>query len=132
MATAQETFEKVARHLFEQGVRAADGVGVEAACVYRGKNGTKCAVGCLIPDEMYSPYFEGSTVFALLHGHACQKLPEDWEYREHEDLLSSLQMVHDAAGNWESTLAMRGNLKDVGKMHGLDTAFLEGLSFKDK
>lgn len=28
-------------------------------CRYRGDNGTKCAVGHLIPDDKYSPSFEG-------------------------------------------------------------------------
>ena len=30
-------------------------------CAYRGYDGTKCAVGCLIPDDVYSPFMENKT-----------------------------------------------------------------------
>lgn len=54
--TEQEIFDKVAEHLQKQGHRALNEDGV---CVYRGKNGTKCAVGALIPDELYDSKIEG-------------------------------------------------------------------------
>lgn len=48
----QEVFTKVATHLLKQGRRAlfAEKNGFRS-CAYRGDNGTKCAVGCLIKDE---------------------------------------------------------------------------------
>ena len=56
--TNQQIFNKVAKHLLKQGRRARDGNG----CAYRGENGTKCAVGCLIPDALYDDRLEGSSV----------------------------------------------------------------------
>lgn len=44
--TAQEIFEKVAKHLLTQGCRAE----VMGSCKYLTGDGLKCAVGCLIPD----------------------------------------------------------------------------------
>lgn len=47
---AQEIFDTVIHHLLRQGVPSRR----DSACLYRGPNGTSCAVGCLIPDEMYN------------------------------------------------------------------------------
>ncbi len=54
-ARAQDIFDTVAVHLIEQGEPSVDATG---SCQYRdgvGANGKMlmCAIGCLIPDEMY-------------------------------------------------------------------------------
>lgn len=61
MNTMQEEFDAVVAHLYKQGKKAMSGKG----CAYRGENGTMCAVGCRIPDEMYDPKMEGQFVFSL-------------------------------------------------------------------
>jgi hypothetical protein len=53
--TNQQVFNKVIRHLRRQGKAAV----VDGVCAYRASDGSKCAVGCLIPDELYHPYMEG-------------------------------------------------------------------------
>lgn len=88
---AQEIFETVARHLFAQGRPAYD---LSDGCLYRGPNGTKCAVGCLIPDDRYDPAMEHHAVQDL--SREAFNLPE---IKDHEDLLASLQNVHDASSN---------------------------------
>jgi len=45
--TAQEIFDKVWHHMASQKVKSLNANG----CAYRGKNGTACAVGCLLDDE---------------------------------------------------------------------------------
>jgi hypothetical protein len=50
----QEIFDKVAKHLLTQNRQAKGKTG----CAYRGDNGDKCAIGCLIPDEDYGPKME--------------------------------------------------------------------------
>ena len=50
-------FMRVRDHLLSQAARAVDADGF---CMYRGRGGTKCAVGCLIPDEAYDRVMEGS------------------------------------------------------------------------
>ena len=57
--TAQEIFDTVLTHLREQGKAAK---GRDGDCQYRGTRGTACAVGCLIPDELYNPLIEGLSV----------------------------------------------------------------------
>ena len=40
----------------------ADPSSVERNCKYRGPNGTKCVVGCLINDDLYTEEIEGANV----------------------------------------------------------------------
>lgn len=93
----QEIFNKVASHLLTQ--KATSSVTTEFgdySCMYRIK-GTKlsCAVGCLIPDELYSEEQEGNTVSSLI---ACYpKIAEHLDVQTAADIdfLDSLQMLHD-------------------------------------
>ena len=54
----QLLFRDVALHLIRQGERSSD---AEDSCKYRHGN-LKCAVGCLIKDEHYSPDLEELTI----------------------------------------------------------------------
>lgn len=49
--------KKMATHLAKQRSRA---VGEDSGCRYRAEDGSMCAVGCLIPDELYSEAIEFS------------------------------------------------------------------------
>jgi hypothetical protein len=57
MNTMQQEFDAVVAHLYAQGKRAA----VLGRCKYRSDEGTMCAVGCRIPNNMYNPAMEGAT-----------------------------------------------------------------------
>lgn len=59
------------------------------SCVYRGDNGQKCAVGCLIPDEIYDTNMEGHGVGEILHTYTLPDLVGNYA------LLSRLQNLHD-------------------------------------
>lgn len=48
--TSQEIFDYVIQRLLEQGKRSMTG---EEGCKYRGDGGTRCALGWLIPDDLY-------------------------------------------------------------------------------
>ena len=58
MSLDQTVFNKVAAHLLAQREQSltADG-----RCAYRGQNGRRCAVGCLINDEHYHSALEDKT-----------------------------------------------------------------------
>lgn len=87
--TAQQKFDTVAKHLITQGTQAyASGEG----CQYRGPNKTACAVGCLIPDDVYNRDMEGNTVTSVL-----REFPDLMEPIIGHDiqLLVDLQQVHD-------------------------------------
>lgn len=61
----QEVFNTAAKALLDQKVPSAKHEGEGAmgtSCLYRGPNGTKCAIGHLIPDEHYNRCMEGAAV----------------------------------------------------------------------
>lgn len=131
---AQEIFDKVATHLFAQGVRAyglTDPVTGDTNCLYRGPNGTKCAVGVLIPDEDYDDKIEEMSADDAIYllapkSQTCASL------RAHDKLLSTLQDAHDDEEYWQSTAQMRKALRSVADWHDLNPAILDTLSFKDR
>ena len=89
----QEVFNKVLAHLRKQGRAAMDD---ESTCVYRAPNGTSCAVGCLLPDNLYDPRIEGESVDALVWTRAGD-FPAIAAFLERFDidLLIDLQIAHD-------------------------------------
>ena len=100
--TEQEIFDTVLTHLREQGKAAATDDG---GCRYRDADGTACAVGCLIPDELYDPVIEGLSVSQIiraavyLHDQAQARAPftriTNHIGAEHLQLLQELQDAHD-------------------------------------
>ena len=91
--TLQEIFDKVAVHLLTQQERSETCGG----CAYRGERGLMCAVGCLIPDELYDSSMESLCATTIL-----VDFPEFGKYirgnTPHPDmpyLLSRLQNIHD-------------------------------------
>ena len=115
----QEVFDKVAKHLLTQKIKCVDSTG---RCVYRGINGLKCAIGCLIPDDVYEPSMEG---FVIHHWFGNTSLSGDGPNRKTSidwmkpaamnDLLQSLQLIHDGytPNEWQK------QLKNVAKKHEL-------------
>jgi hypothetical protein len=124
---AQEIFDTVAKHLFTQGCRSieVDDEG-EESCLYRGPEGRICAVGVLIPDELYQGSMEHQNSDMLLETE-CYAFPA-W-MSGNQRLLRSLQRVHDSSINWEDSRTMRGALLGVAHLYELSPAALDGLSF---
>jgi hypothetical protein len=93
--TNQEIFDKVAHHLLTQRQVSR----TEGCCRYRDDHGLKCAIGCLIPDEIYDPTIEEATVgtrkvMGLLS--RAGVIPEyDQVHVLLTDFLQDLQLVHD-------------------------------------
>ena len=90
--TPQEIFDTVANHLLTQNRKSIHIDGHGDMCMYRGPDGTKCAVGCLIPDELYYAGMECLNVEALVVKFPTLTSMLD----EHILLLSELQSIHDA------------------------------------
>lgn len=93
----QETFDRVAKHLLKQNKQSTRQD--SSACLYRGPDGLKCAVGCLIQDSEYHPSMEGVPAILI-------RLPERFSNVVKSGLLRDLQIVHDAAHprTWKSEL----------------------------
>jgi hypothetical protein len=89
--SAQDIFNVVSAHLLTQGSRAQTTGPSWGQCVYRAKDGKKCAAGVLIPNELYTPRMEGNNFRAVL-----TEFPElpDW-MRENAALITELQIIHD-------------------------------------
>ena len=126
--TPQEVFETVANHLFTQGQQAKNDVG---HCMYRGIGGTKCAVGILISDADYE--------YDMDMGFSSEDLVAEFQscpsislMKEHIQLLSALQVVHDEDSNWESTEDMQTQLILVAATFKLDASFITTLEFEDR
>lgn len=89
-ATAQEVFDQIVDHLRNQGCKSI----ADNRCLYR--NGQlKCAAGCLIGDDEYSPLMEGGSWSVLI---SMRRIPSD-----HEKLIDRMQFVHDQIpiNDWE-------------------------------
>lgn len=91
----------------EQGCRStlSDPEKPAASCAYRGDGGTKCAIGCLIPDNLYTKKLEG----VVVTGDRVQSiLIEAGVLNSFKDLsltclLDYLQDIHDNSfvNEWE-------------------------------
>lgn len=127
--TRQEMFEKASRHLFQQGKRAVTGLN---RCVYRGPNGLMCAVGCLIPDEMYNLTMEElGSIDILLSNRVVENLtlPKGINH-VNESFLGALQNAHDVYEEEWTTEGLRERLKEVGRYHNCRIGFLDTLSIQ--
>jgi hypothetical protein len=61
----QKLFNKIVRHIHKQGKPALNG----SECAYRGDNGTRCAIGSVLPNKLYKKQMEGKSVNGLLEDH---------------------------------------------------------------
>lgn len=105
--TNQEAFEQALEGIESQGfVRSGKQENRHFWCKYRGEHGTKCAIGWLIPDEYYSPDFEGYPIgaaFSRIHEKDAAIIKEFKELIQNKlqfDMLSQtffedLQDLHD-------------------------------------
>lgn len=121
----QDIFNKVAVHLFDQSKRATANDG--EYCQYRGKDNTKCAIGALIPDEMYDEKMEGGSVYVLFRRFPAM---EEFFSVENTQFLRELQYVHDNRGSWYTNEMMRGALRAVGEAYEVDTSIVDTLHFR--
>lgn len=127
--TNQEIFDKVATHLLTQNARSTANYRAGAPCRYRGDGGKSCAIGCLIPDELYDAAIENVTARVFCRGPypkskgelKARKIGEALGFEEkHVLLLTDLQKVHDLA---EPT-AWKNKLRDVADKHGFSSEVL--------
>lgn len=105
----QEIFDKVSKHLLEQNERAVE----HKDCKYRTSTGLKCAAGCLIPDNDYSPKMEKTIVVGL------DFFQESGYSSEEIQMIGILQQIHDLSEpkHWKR------QLKTLAKEHELVCGF---------
>jgi hypothetical protein len=95
--TEQTVFNKIVKHLRQQGRKSKIYLKEHLEsipgtnCAYRGKDGLKCAIGCLIPNRKYKPTMEGQSPREVLR-HAG--ISARYKYVD-DGLLRDLQSIHD-------------------------------------
>lgn len=122
--TNQEVFDKVAMHLLTQKRMAIqpNSQSCQYRTVVKEADGTettlKCAIGCLIPDDVYSPAMEGSRVYTLIRNYnEVSNILLDLN----DNMLADLQTVHDC----RTPLLWKHELETVAHRYKLATTILE-------
>lgn len=97
----QEIFDYVITQLRKQKVRSYNAKDYQ--CMYRMKNGLKCAIGHLIPDNKYDQKFDKKeyTVSALIEYFNNDKELNKIFNLENKWFLISLQIYHDNPDSWD-------------------------------
>lgn len=85
----QEIFDTVATHIIKQGKPSVNASG---RCMYRGEDDTMCAVGALIPDEVYHDDIEDLLPNELIENGYITNVKEN----RGNLLLTDLQSAHDS------------------------------------
>lgn len=101
--TEEEVIEMVRfaiRAMLKQGKRSTNSEG----CMYRGPEGTKCAIGHLIPDELYDEV-EMESNAALYVFHILGLTGDALTY------LDNLQSCHDYANDYNFVESFTKNIK---------------------
>lgn len=140
--TAQEIFDKVTTHLLTQNRQSRKDIfntGYES-CAYRGDDGLMCAVGVLIPDELYDPRFEGLCP-PLNYSDVCAPdldrrfwfvdvLKQIGIAEQDLGLLADLQSIHDShtPAEWPSQLELLAGAKRLSLPDALVQALNKGNS----
>jgi hypothetical protein len=121
--TNKQIFNKVKKHLLNQGEQAKN----LYSCLYRTQNGLKCAIGCLISDELYSDeiecgildYNDYNGIWSGDINNNCllvQTLYQsgiDLSNKETVELLNKLQSIHDSFTPYEWENELNASINDL-------------------
>jgi hypothetical protein len=120
--TDQTAFDAVVRHLAKAPCRAV----IDSACQYRTPDGGKCAIGALIPDDLYRPQYEHQGVSTLLQPRHALKVVREAFKDVNLNLLRALQMAHDGVDNWSPTgFTSARLLENIARHFGLGMTVLK-------
>lgn len=110
--TKQEAFDRVWEHFIVDGQPLSR---VGGRCYYRSPFGAKCAIGLLIPDELYRDEFDSGG------GMSATTLLQRPEFQEFQPLLTGgfcerLQAAHDCS---DSRIGMEERMRRIAEEHSL-------------
>lgn len=100
----QATFDKVMIHLARQGKRAVKREWAETdsweTCEYFAPDGTKCAIGCLIPERFNTPDLPVDLISVIHNPEIAEVLGINFEkFNNDYKFLRALQKIHDSEYN---------------------------------
>ena len=124
--TSQELFDYITTFLLKQGQPSMNKAG---DCRYRGPNGKMCAVGCILPDSLYTKDMEGKGIYDIRPTTTSGRIVDEdgaayfKALTPHFSLLSDLQFVHDQSANRNRSFTVREywvkNFTEIANRHGL-------------
>lgn len=109
----QETFNLIATHLMNQEIKSISETG---SCKYYGPDELKCAIGCLIPEELYSKELEGQSVRSLIQSSELLHNELAIILKKHDiRLLVALQDIHDGVAPrlWREALIAKAKSQNL-------------------
>lgn len=118
----QEIFDKVYKAILAQGQKSLRTFpDRDPSCAYRDPQGRKCAIGHLIPDELYQKEMEDMTIYGVL-----QEFPElkeflDVQCDEDRKFLFLLQYCHDRPSDENFIEDFKEGMTTLATKHGLNT-----------
>ena len=102
--TKQELFDFVIPKLREQGKQSLGASNDAEYCRYRGDDGSMCAIGLCIPEDKYSPDFEGVSISNEGERETVRRILEAAGIPETMwHVACELQDLHDTNANWTSS-----------------------------
>jgi hypothetical protein len=119
----QSLFDFISNHLLRQGKKSRDDI----SCLYRGPGGQKCAVGCVIPDELYSVAMERNSTVPLIVLSASNGYKLPWYIIRYRNFLEEFQAIHDGKKNFE----WKELLIELGQRHKLDVSRVKRMKLRE-
>lgn len=107
-----ETIKVISAHLAKQ--RKGSRVdGRDSTCAYRGTDNNMCAIGCLIPDELYNKKYEGKNIRALMSypSDLVKHVTEQFGEGEALCVAYAAQKYHDH-GSYDMDLLVHADLSE--------------------
>jgi len=92
--------------------------GEHEMCRYRCPDGSRCAIGIFISDELYDPEIE-QTALVYEDARAAILACVEPDARDHVELLTVLQTAHDDASVRERHSKLKAGLKRIAKNEDL-------------
>ena len=112
--TPQEAFDISTRGIISQGGPSMNG----ESCVYRARDGKKCAAGWLLPDSEYKPEMDGKKM--------TSRAIEFFVKSGVLSLIDSLQLAHDEASGLSPFWSYwKKRLQEIAIAYKLNPAVLE-------
>jgi len=120
--TSQKAYDAVLRHFLIEGNERS--TSSEGNCLFRGINGTVCAVGLLIPDRLYHRDMENCPLEEVLS--EFQNV-EYWLERCSFPFLQDLQIWHDRTDTDLTEPDSIEKFREIGIRYGLDVSGLSAV-----
>jgi hypothetical protein len=116
----QKLFDAMLGHIRQQAKPATARQGGVDKCLYRTDDGLKCAIGALIPDELYQPGFENAATAEVLdalfvHDPALRDFLTHAQNRLHDNPASAALMV----GEYAFSKMVEDNARHLALHYGL-------------